>query len=54
VKDELREYPDEKPRIELFNIYKDLLINQSVPWTIISGSYEERLAQAIETVDSII
>jgi NadR type nicotinamide-nucleotide adenylyltransferase len=54
VKDELREYPDEKPRIELFNIYKDLLINQSVPWTIISGSYEERLAKAIETVDVII
>ncbi|TAH14518.1 MAG: ATPase [Sphingobacteriia bacterium] len=54
VKDELREYPDEKPRIELFNIYKDLLINQSVPWTIISGSYEERLAKAIETVDAII
>ena len=54
VKDELREYPDEKPRIELFNNYKDLLINQSVPWTIISGNYEERLAQAIEKVDSII
>jgi NadR type nicotinamide-nucleotide adenylyltransferase len=54
VKDELREYPDEKPRIELFNIYKDLLINQSVPWTLVSGPYEERLAKAIETVDALI
>ncbi len=54
VKDELREYPDEKPRIELFNIYKDLLINQSIPWTIISGNYEERLAKAIETVNALI
>lgn len=54
VKDELREYPDEKPRIELFNIYKDLLINQTVPWTMISGTYEERLAKAIEAVDALI
>jgi NadR type nicotinamide-nucleotide adenylyltransferase len=54
VKDELREYPDEKPRRELFHMYKDMLINQPVPWTLISGDYEERLAKAIETVDALI
>lgn len=50
VKDTLREYPDEKNRIELFHIYKDLLINQSVPWVEISGSFEERTKMAISSV----
>ncbi len=53
VKDELREYPDEKPRKELFNSYKDLLINQHVPWKLISGNYEQRLATAIDAVDKL-
>ncbi|HJV20970.1 MAG TPA: ATP-binding protein [Sediminibacterium sp.] len=53
VKDELREYPDEKPRQELFRIYKDLLIHQQTPWVLISGNYEERLAAAIKAVDQL-
>ena len=48
--DEMREYPDEQPRIELYNIYKDLLINQATPWIEISGSYEERLRKAVKAV----
>jgi NadR type nicotinamide-nucleotide adenylyltransferase len=48
--DEMREYPDEKPRIELYNIYKDLLINQNTPWIEIKGNYEERLQTAINSV----
>lgn len=52
--DELREYPDEKPRQELYSIYKDLLINQKVPWVDISGNYEERLEKAVEAVNGII
>lgn len=48
--DEMREYPDEQPRIELYTIYKDLLINQTTPWVEISGSYEQRLAKAVEAV----
>jgi nicotinamide riboside kinase len=48
--DEMREYPDEQPRIELYNMYKDLLINQTTPWVEISGNYEERLRTAIEAV----
>ena len=49
--DEMREYPDEKPRIELYNIYKDLLMNQTTPWVEISGDYEARLQQAISAVE---
>jgi NadR type nicotinamide-nucleotide adenylyltransferase len=54
VKDELREYPDEQPRIELFHIYKDLLINQHTPWAIISGNYEARLNAAVKAVEGIL
>jgi nicotinamide riboside kinase len=32
VKDELREYPDLKTREKLFYIYKDIMVNQNVPW----------------------
>ena len=46
VKDDLREYPDVETRNKLYHYYKDLLINQSVPWTDISGGYDERLAKA--------
>ena len=51
VKDELREYPDEKIRLELFHIYKDLLVNQKVPWVELKGNYDERLETAIEAVN---
>ena len=53
VKDELREYPDEAPRRELYGIYKNILQNQSVPWVDISGNYDERLQKAIEAVDAL-
>lgn len=51
VKDELREYPDENIRKQLFNIYKDLLINQPTPWVEINGTNEQRLQKAIAAVD---
>ncbi len=51
VKDELREYPDEKTRLELFNIYKDILVNQNVPWIELKGDYDARLETAIEAVN---
>jgi NadR type nicotinamide-nucleotide adenylyltransferase len=47
VADELREYPDLESREKLFHMYKDLMVNQSVPWKEISGDYDERLQQAI-------
>lgn len=46
VKDDLREYPDLVSRNKLYHFYKDLMINQSVPWVDIHGSYEERFERA--------
>ena len=54
VQDELREYPDEKPRQELYHIYRDMLIQQHVPWVEISGGYEERLQKAVQAVDGLL
>ncbi len=54
IKDELREYPDLKRRKELYEIYKDILINQTVPWAEVSGNYEQRLHTAIKAVDALI
>jgi NadR type nicotinamide-nucleotide adenylyltransferase len=47
VKDDLREYPDLASRQKLHKHYKDILVNQKVPWVDISGNYEERLEKAI-------
>lgn len=52
TKDELREYPDLKIREKLFYTYKDLLVNQSTPWAIISGTNEERLTNAIRVIQA--
>jgi len=54
VKDELREYPDEKPRQELFQIYKDILINQQTPWVEISGDFEVRNQKAVAAINAIL
>ena len=54
VQDELREYPNEGPRKELYHIYRDILVNQDVPWVEISGNYEERLKLAISSVSSLL
>jgi len=54
VKDELREYPDLAEREKLYHHYKDIVINQAVPWANIRGNYEERLEQAIREVSKII
>jgi NadR type nicotinamide-nucleotide adenylyltransferase len=51
IEDPLREYPDQKVREKLFHFYKDLMINQSTPWGIISGNYEERFEKAVRLVE---
>ncbi len=51
VRDELREYPDEKTRLELFHIYKDILANQNVPWIELKGDADARLETAKEAVN---
>ena len=54
VKDELREYPDPETRHRLFTIYKDILINQSVPWVEISGVDPDRFLGAKSAVDELL
>ena len=53
-KDALREYPDLETRERLFHMYRDLLINQSVPWSSVYGTDAERLSRAIEAVDALL
>ena len=50
VKDELREYPDFETRDKLYHCYKDILVNQSVPWYEVSGSDPSRTNGAIEWI----
>ena len=52
--DELREYPDEGPREQLFHIYRDCMINQTTPWREIGGCEEERLTAAIAAVKEML
>jgi NadR type nicotinamide-nucleotide adenylyltransferase len=52
--DPLREYPDPGIRERLFHIYKDLLVNQTVPWAVVSGSAGERLERAIDAVGRLL
>ncbi len=52
VKDELREYPDLENRQKLYHHYKDIMVNQNVPWVDISGGYEERLGKAIDAINN--
>lgn len=54
VRDELREYPDLETRKKIYSIYKDIVINQPVPWVDISGNYEERLKKAVNAVDRLL
>jgi nicotinamide riboside kinase len=54
VKDELREYPDLITRKKLYHHYKDIMVNQQVPWVDINGNYEERFQKAIEAIKGIL
>jgi NadR type nicotinamide-nucleotide adenylyltransferase len=51
TKDELREYPELETRDKLYHIYKDILINQAVPWIDVHGTNNERTSIAIEAVN---
>lgn len=50
VKDALREYPDLQSRQELYLMYKDIVLNQNIPWVDISGDDETRLQSAIKGI----
>ena len=53
VRDDLREYPEPQIREKLFHYYKELMINQNVPWVNIKGNYEQRLQTAIDATASL-
>jgi len=53
IADELREYPNIEIRKRLYHHYKDIMVNQPVPWVDISGGYEERLGKAMEAVETL-
>lgn len=54
VKDELREYPDQETRTTLFHVYRDILVNQQVPWFEVQGDDPERTASAISWVTALL
>ena len=51
VADELREYPDLESRERLHHMYKDIMINQPLPWIDISGNFDERLRKSIHFIN---
>lgn len=53
-RDELREYPDLLSRKKLYHMYKDIMINQSVPWIDISGAESERFNKALMGINHFI
>ena len=52
--DELREYPDIETRQKLYQIYKDIMTKQTVPWVEISGDSEKRFETAVRAVDALL
>ena len=54
TKDELREYPDLNTREKLYCNYRDLLINQTVPWIEVSGDDPARTTNAIQWVEELL
>ena len=51
--DDMREYPNEEPRRELFTIYKELLINQNTPWGIVRGTGGVRTQNAVALIKEL-
>lgn len=51
--DGMREYPDKKVREKLYHYYKEMMVNQAVPWIEISGNREKRKEMAVRFVDSL-
>ncbi len=54
VEDELRDYPELHTRKKLYSIYKDIMVNQPVPWVDISGDYDDRLRKGIAAIDTLL
>lgn len=53
-RDALREYPDLQTRDRLFRMYREILVNQEVPWAPVTGTGPERLEMAMNAVDGLL
>jgi len=53
VADELREYPDLEMRQTIFQYYKDAMVNQHIPFTVIKGSYQQRFETALAAIEQL-
>ena len=54
VHDQLREYPDIERRQILYQMYKSLMANQTVPCVEISGNTEQRFSAAVAAVHTLV
>ena len=52
VKDDLRDRPNE--RAELFNVFKDALIENNKNYMIVSGNFEKRKKTSIKFIDNFL
>lgn len=52
--DPLREHPEEKDRRRIFSHYLEMLKNQHLPFSVLEGPFESRLARAVEAVASLV
>ena len=52
VKDDLRDRPNE--RAELFNVFKNALIENNKNYMIVSGNFEKRKQTSINFIDNFL
>jgi len=54
VSDPQREHPQPHLRQELFDLYQQELQRMSAPFTVISGSYEQRFVTAKQLIEELL
>ncbi len=52
--DPLREHPEPEMRTYFFNIYKDIVQNSGVPWILVEGTPQQRLAQSLQEIQNLL
>lgn len=52
--DPLREHPEDNMRSYFYHQYQDIVGNSGVPWIVVKGSEQERLATALDAIDNLI
>lgn len=52
--DPLRELPSIEKRQEVYSLYKNILTHQSTPWIEISGDSEQRITNAVNSLEAVL